>query len=799
MSDPNIEDVPLHLATRERYLSYAMSVITSRALPDVRDGLKPVQRRILYTMFNEMRLLPSGRYRKCAAVVGEVMGKFHPHGDQSIYDALVRMAQSFSLRAPLVDGQGNFGSLDGDPPAAMRYTECKLRPIAEELLSEIKKRTVDFRPNYDGQMMEPVVLPAQFPQLLVNGCEGIAVGMATKVPPHNLSEVIDASIALIDHPHLDVRALLHFMKGPDFPTGGRILNDGVELLNIYETGSGPIRIRANWEVEKNDRRKQVVLTSIPYGQNKARLLERIGAEVRNKKLPMVVDVRDESTDDIRVVLELKRGSSPEAVMAYLFKKTPLEGTWSVNLTALIPTPGSSVATPSRLDLKSILRHWLDFRHDTIRRRFEFDLAKLQERIHILEGFEVVFDCLDEAIAIIRASEGRRDAHEKLIDRFDLSDIQTDAILDLKLYRLAQLEILLIREELEEKRVEAARIEKILSSDKELWNIVRAELLEIQRLYSDPRRTEIGVEVKELTFDEDAYIVKEDTFVIVTRDGWIKRQTRFSEISKIRTRDDDEIGWLIKAHTRSTLTIFSSEGAAYVIRVQDVPATTGYGEPLQALFNFDDGARVCGVISHDARHRPVLQETLITAPSDDPPPPWAIAMTAQGRVLRFPLAPHEEISTKNGRRFCRLSGKKDGVLRVMRTAGTENCCVATRMGRAMLFPVEETSVLRSSGKGTMGIKLRPDDEVICFDLATNSLEGPEVVTGKGRTLVIRERKFGLGKRGGRGKVVLKRGSIDSWTRHPEVRLADGSAPTPPPVDDDDDDPEPLVITNEVAEA
>ena len=385
-----VEQVPLHRATAERYLTYALSVIRSRALPDVRDGLKPVQRRILYAMFQDMALHPGGRYRKCAAVVGEVMGKYHPHGDQAIYDALVRMAQDFSLRSPLIDGQGNFGSLDGDPPAAMRYTECKLRPLAEELLSEIRKSTVDFQPNYDGQREEPVVLPAQVPHLLVIGCEGIAVGMATRIPPHNLGETIDAAVALIDNPALEVADLLEHIQGPDFPTGGQLLASKADLVKIYERGQGSLKVRATWEVERAGRRQRVILTSIPYGQNKAKLVEHVGEEVRAKRLPQVVDVRDESTEDVRVVLELKQGASAEAVMAYLFKRTNLQASWPVNVTALVGI------TPERLDLVSILRHWLDFRHETIRRRYTFDLKQLLERIHILEGFATLFDGLDAA-------------------------------------------------------------------------------------------------------------------------------------------------------------------------------------------------------------------------------------------------------------------------------------------------------------------------------------------------------------------------------------------------------------------
>jgi DNA gyrase subunit A len=775
-----VEQVPLHEATAERYLSYALSVITSRALPDVRDGLKPVQRRILYTMYVDMNLVPNGRYSKCAAVVGEVMGKYHPHGDSSIYEALVRMAQDFSLLAPLIDGQGNFGSLDGDPPAAHRYTECKLRPMALELLTEIKKRTVDYRPNYDGQRVEPIVLPAQFPQLLVNGCEGIAVGMATRVPPHNLAEIIDASVALIDDRELPVHALLRWIHGPDFPTGGHLLATEAELRAVYETGQGTLKVRGTFETDKEGRKKQLVVTSIPYGTNKSRIVEEMGEHVRLKKLPQVVDVRDESTDVVRIVLELKQDASVEQVMAYLFKHTQLQSTWPVNLTALVPTrledgsPG--VPTPARLDLRSILLHWLDFRFETVRRRYQFDLAELQQRIHLLEGFERIFDALDEAIALIRGSEGKTDAAEKLIARFDLSDLQADAILELRLYKLAKIEILAIREELAEHRQEVARIERILSSDKRLWGEVRKELLEVRKAHAADRRTRVGVPKIDVSYDEDAYIVKEDTFVVVTREGWVKRQSSFSELGKVRVRDGDEVGWLVKAHTRSTLTFFTSHGSAYALRTGDIEATTGYGAPLQAHFAFGDGERVVGVVSHDARHRPLVQESLPIA-SDEPPPPWAVAMTLRGRVLRFATRPHEELSTRAGRRYARLDDG-DAVFGVwpMRTEH-DRVCVASRGGRASVFPAADVTVLRAAGKGVAGIKLKPEDELVCFELASTPMEGPVVVTSFGRELEVRERKFGLSPRGSRGKVVLVRGSIETWRRGPTIWTGDEPRPEP----------------------
>ena len=759
-----VEQLPLHRATADRYLSYALSVITSRALPDVRDGLKPVQRRILYTMFNDMALHPGGRYRKCAAVVGEVMGKYHPHGDQAIYDAMVRMAQDFSLRSPLVDGQGNFGSLDGDPPAAMRYTECKLRPLSEELISEIRKRTVDFRPNYDGQRQEPIVLPAQFPHLLVMGCEGIAVGMATKVPPHNLGEVIDASAALIDNPDLTINELLEHIQGPDFPTGGQLLTPKDELITIYERGQGSLKIQATWEIERGRRKsKKVIVTSVPYGQNKAKIVETIGEQVRTKRLPQVIDVRDESTEDVRIVLELKQGASPEAVMAYLFKRTNLQTTWSVNLTTLVPTESPEVAAPRRLDLKEILQYWLTFRLQTVRRRYTYDLEQLLERIHILEGLEILFDALDEAIELIRSAEGRRDAADKLIARFELSEIQADAILDLRLYRLAKLEIEAIRDELAEKRSAAAKIERILKSEKRLWSAVRGELLEIRKIYGDPRRTVVGEPHAELEFAEDAYIIKEDAYVIITRDGWIKRQSSFSKLSKIRIRDEDTIGWLVLAHTRSTITFFTNQGRAYVLRVDSVPATTGYGDPLSAMFSFADGERVVGVISHDARHRQPGQVDRELVGGDDPGPPHAIAVTQRGRTMRFPISAHSEPSTRTGRRFARLN-EGDQVFATYLIEGPEDrVCIATLKGRATTFPVIEVPVLKAAGKGVSGIKLADRDEVIAFELAADEHEGPTVKTSFGRELVVHERQFGARGPGGRGRVVIKRGTLGDWKR------------------------------------
>ena len=763
-----IEPVALHQATRHRYLNYAMSVITSRALPDVRDGLKPVQRRILYAMYHNLRLLPDGRYRKSAAVVGEVMAKYHPHGDSSIYDAMVRMAQPFSLRHMLVDGQGNFGSMDGDGAAAMRYTECKLRPLAVELLDEIKKRTVDFRPNYDGQLFEPIVLPAQFPPLLVNGAEGIAVGMATRIPPHNLRAVIDACLMLIDDPEVSIKRLAKKVKAPDFPTGGVILNDAAELSSIYETGSGSVRLQGTWTTEKHGRKTYAVVTSIPYGVNKATLLEKIGGLIADKKVPQLSDVRDESTDEVRIVLELRKPTDGPAAMAFLFKHTPLQINYNVNLTCLVPVPGAELPQPERVNLRKMLWSWLLFRHQTVRRRFEYELEKLRERIHILEGFEIIFDAIDEAIRIIRGSEGKRDAAEQLMVRFDLDDVQTEAILELKLYKIAKLEILAIREELEEKRAEAARIEAILASDEELWAVVSQELGEIRKLYGEPRRTDIGGEVIDVsTFSEADYIVSEKTYVIVTRDGWIKRQQSFTDIEKIRIREGDEIGWIGRAITKSTITFFGDQGSAYVLRIDDIPSTTGYGEPVQRHFKFADGERVVGVVLNDERSLPPLpadlpQADLAEGEEPEPKPPHCIAVTRKGRCIRFALASHTEISTKNGRRYMRPDGDDDAIVAVYVTDTTEHLSLASEAGRALTFPVSEAKFIRGAGKGVIAIKLRDGDQILAFELTRHKFEGAQVRTPQGREETVRPSKF-AGKRAARGSVVLKRGRFVEWTR------------------------------------
>ncbi len=755
------DGVPLHEAAQSRYLNYALSVITSRALPDVRDGLKPVQRRILYTMWQQ-NLTADAKHRKCAKVVGDVMGSYHPHGDAALYETLVRMAQPFSLRYPLIDGSGNFGSLDGDSAAAMRYTECRLARIADEMLEEIDQATVHFRPNYDGTKTEPVVLPARIPNLLVNGATGIAVGMATNVPPHHLGEVCTALIKLLDNPDLSSVQLCRYVKGPDFPTGGQILNSADELKEIYKTGSGTIRLRATWEsggVSRGGR--TLVITSIPYAVNKAALVERIADVVLSRKLPPLVDVKDVSTDDVRIELELKGDADPKMVMAYLCKNTPLQTNFFVNLTCLIPTENEEVGRPERLDLKAMLWHFLHFRLEVVTNRLEHELEALKKRIHILEGFEKVFDALDEIIKIIRKSEGKADSAEKIMKRFDLDAEQTDAILELKLYRLARLEILVIQNELAEKRKRARQISGLLKDEDSRWKLVRDEIEEVQAAYgkNDKRRTIIEAD-EEVEFTADDFIVEEDNVVIVSRDGWVKRQKEVRDLSTTRLREGDSVLAVLPGSTRASVVFFSNFGAAYSARIIDGPASTGYGEPVQKLFKLRDGERIIAAFSLDPR----AAGNITTRKEGVAPPVHAIAVTSDGYSLRFSLEPFVEPSTRAGRRYARPS---DGVevVGVAKISGPEIVIAATHDARAILCRADEVNYLSGPGKGVILIKLQSkDDHVLGFIASTGDRDLMRVETSRGSEQTISTGKYEVTGRGGKGRELLQRGQFTRVIPH-----------------------------------
>jgi DNA gyrase subunit A len=752
------EAVALHEAAQARYLNYALSVITSRALPDVRDGLKPVQRRILFTMWQQ-NLTASAKHRKCAKVVGDVMGSYHPHGDAALYETLVRMAQPFSLRYPLVDGSGNFGSLDGDSAAAMRYTECRLARISDEMLSEIDEDTVVFRPNYDGTKTEPVVLPARLPNLLVNGATGIAVGMATSIPPHNLHEVCTALVKLLDNPDLSSVQLCRYVKGPDFPTGGQVLNSADELKEIYKTGSGSIRLRATWTEGPTTRgSKTIYITSVPYTVNKSQLVERIAEVVVSRKLAALLDVKDLSADDVRIALEIKRDADEKMVLAYLYKHTPLQTNFAVNLTCLIPTENPELCRPERLDLKSMLWHFLHFRLEVVTRRLEHELAALKRRIHVLEGFDKVFDALDEIIRIIRKSDGKQDAARQIIKRFGLDEEQTDAILELKLYRLARLEILVIRRELEEKAKRVRHIGSLLRDEPGRWKVVRNELADLMQKYgspkTDPRRTLLEPSGEEVEYTADDFIVEEDNVVIVSRDGWVKRQKEVRDLATTRLREGDAVLAVLPGSTRATVAFFTNFGVAYTAQVIDVPASTGYGEPIQRLFKFRDGEKVVSAVSLDPRAMPGIRPSKEGAV----PATHALAVTSDGFSLRFGFEGFVEASTRAGRRYARPAEGSE-VVGVSVVQGDETIIAVTEQARAMLCKVDEVNYLSGPGKGVILIKLKTgQDRVLGFLASKGDRDLLTVETSRGAEQTVSTTKYEVTSRGGKGRELLQRGQF-----------------------------------------
>ena len=748
---PGDIDASLEAEARRRYLNYALSVITSRALPDVRDGLKPVQRRILYAMLHDEHLRPEAKHRKSATVVGRVLGKYHPHGDTSVYDAMVRMAQDWALRLPLVDGSGNFGSLDGDQPAAYRYTECRLAAPAMELLRELDFDTVDMRANYDGTTEEPTVLPARFPNLLVNGSTGIAVGMATNIPPHNLREITSALIALAENRDIDHVQLMKHVDGPDFPTGGQLLNNKVELRQIYKDGQGTIRVRGEYKLEEKKRGgTDIVITSIPYALTKGDVVEKIAEVIISRKLPYLLDVRDESTTDVRIVLEIKKDADPELVMAYLFKQTPLQSNFHVNMTCLVPPaflddeqgrklPPDAPPQPRRMGIKEALGHFLDFRLEIVERRFKYQLAQLEARIHILEGFVTIFDALDQLIKIIRASDGKEDAAGKIMKQFKLDDVQTDAILELKLYKLARLEINVIRGELGEKAAEAKKIKAILKSEDKLWTVIKDELKAVAAELGTPRRTRTGGASEEMAFDADAFIVDEDAHIVVTRDGWIKRVRELKDPNQTRTREGDEVTHVLPGSTKEKVIFFTNRGSGYVIKINDIAATTGYGDPAQKYFKFADGERIVSAMTLDPR--------AMVAPT-------LLAVSRRGYGLRFASASHAEITTKAGRRYAK-PGEGDEIIGVVACNDTDVVVTATRDGHVLLCKADDIAKLEGPGRGVTVIKTEDDDMVIGFIAGAKSdqlvLETEK--TGK-RTELAADPKQ-VKARGGKGHQIAKR--------------------------------------------
>ena len=631
----------------------------------------------------------------------------------------------------------------------MRYTECRLQPLASELLVELKKKTVGYRPTYDGSLFEPIVIPSRVPQLLMNGATGIAVGMATNIPPHNLGELCEALRALIENPKLETKDLLKQVKGPDFPTGGQILNSKAELREIYETGQGAVRLRGEWKLEEAKRGGQfIVITSIPYTVNKATLVQKIGDLVRERKLPPLLDVRDESTAEVRVVLELKKEADPEVVMAYLFKHTPLHTNFNVNLTCLVPTDNPEVGTPQRLDLKAMLRHFLDFRFEVVTRRLEHELDEICKRLHILEGFEKVYDALDEMLRIIRKSEGKADAAGKLIKRFKLSDEQAEAILEMKLYKLARLEILVVQKELKEKRAEQKRLSNLLKHPKMRWGIVQDELAEIRKAYGDKRRTRIGGPVEEIEVSEETFIADEDAHVVLTRDGWVKRLREVKDPSTTRLREGDEVMAVLAGSLKSNVVFFTNFGAAYVTRFHDIPPSTGYGDPVQKLFKFDDGERVVGALSLDARL---------------PRPEKMLAVSEKGFGMRFSLEPHTEVSTRAGRLFAKRT-RESPIVGVVPVGPKELVTLVTERSNVIVVRAKEINELAGPGKGVTVIKVDEDDKVIAFLCTADRSASLKLESEKGKRFEVVVGKQGVFARGGKGRQL---------TRKERVKLAEHS--------------------------
>lgn len=782
-----IENVALHEAAQERYLNYSLSVITARALPDVRDGLKPVQRRILYTM-DQQGLNFNTKHRKCASVVGDVMGKYHPHGDTAIYDAMVRMAQAFSLRMPLIDGSGNFGSIDGDNAAAMRYTECRMSAIASEVLTDLGANIVPFKPNYDGTHREPVVLPTRVPNLLVNGATGIAVGMATNIPPHNLGEVCRALLKLLNDPDIKDYQLVanDAVQGPDFPTGGQIINTKEELREIYRTGQGTIKLRGATKSGGESRGTKLLhIVAIPYGVNKSVLVERIAEIVISGKMPLIEDVRDVSTEEIRIDLHLRKDADEAKVLAYLYKNTPLQTNFAVNMTCLVPTENPEVGAPQRLGLKEILWHFLHFRLQVVTNRLQQELDNLLKRMHILEGFVLIFDALDEIIRIIRKSEGKADAAEKIMKRFPVANggldaEQTDAILELKLYRLARLEINIVQEELADKQKRAKQIQKLLKESTEdtnssgRWKIVREEIEALIANYAKSkegaRRTEILTVEEEPEYSEEDFIVAEDCHVLLSTDGWVKRQKQIADPGKSRLREGDNVLTCIAGSTRATVAFFSSFGVCYTSRFIDVPPSTGYGEPIQKLFKMKDGERIVAALSLDPRA--IGNIALNPKKPNLCPEIHAVAATSNGFALRFGLEQFVEPSTRSGRRYARVAPGHE-VIHVEAINGSETMLAISSDCRAMICPIAEINYLSGPGKGVTLIRLAKTDRLIGCKASSGDRDLLVVETNRGAQKTISTAKYRVTSRGGRGIEVQKNGKISS------VITAPPAAPEPLP--------------------
>jgi DNA gyrase subunit A len=735
------QKVPVYIEEemRESFMAYAMSVIISRALPDVRDGLKPVHRRVLYAMYDAGNT-PDKAYKKSARLVGDIMGKYHPHGDTAIYDTIVRMAQDFNMRYPLVDGQGNFGSIDGDNPAAMRYTEIRMTPLAEEMLVDIERETVDFIPNYDDSLKEPRVLPSRIPNLLINGAAGIAVGMATNIPPHNLGEVIDALVALVETPEITIKQLMKHIPGPDFPTGGFI--HGTEpIVQAYNEGKGVIQMRGKTFIEtvKRTGKEQIIISEIPYMVNKVRLIEQIAGLVQEKKIEGIADLRDESDrDGMRIVIELKRDAVSEIVINQLYKHTALQDSFGINMLAI------AEGKPKLLNLKEALKAFIDHRREVVTRRTAYDLRKAEERLHILEGYRIALDNLDAVIALIRNSSDPKVAKDGLVANFALSEIQAQAILDLRLQRLTGLERDKIMEEHRETVEIIVKLRAILADEKEIYRIIVEELKEIKKKYGDERRTQIIDRTDEISIED--MIVDEDMAVTISHEGYIKRNPitlyraqRRGGKGKIgtTTKEEDFVEYLFIASMHSYILFFTTIGKVYWIKVHELPQASraARGKPIVNLLNLEPGERVSAFLT--VRE---FQEGR-----------YIVFATKNGLIKKTELMAYAN-PRASGIRAIGLEDR-DEVIGVRLTDGQQEIILSTADGQSIRFTEEQ---VRPTGRGTFGVvgmKLDPGDKVVSMEILTLGFDILTVSEGGfGKRTAMDE--YRLQSRGGKGIITMK---------------------------------------------
>jgi len=712
-----IVDEPMADALSRRYLAYALSTITNRALPDVRDGFKPVHRRILYAM-HQMRLNPQAAARKCAKVVGEVMGGYHPHGDASIYDALVRLAQDFAQRYPLVDGQGNFGNIDGDNAAAMRYTECKLTPAAMLLMDGIDQDSVDFRPTYDDQDEEPTVLPAGFPNLLANGSSGIAVGMATSIPPHNVGELIDACLVLLDKPETTTAELTGIVPGPDFPTGGVAVEGQASILDAYETGRGGVRLRARWEREPLERGGyQIVITEVPYQVQKSRLIEALAELIEQKKAPLLGDVRDESAEDIRIVLDPKsRNIDADSLMESLFRLSDLEVRFPVNMNVLDAT-----GTPRVMGLKACLQAFLDHRREVLNRRSAWRIERVEKRLHLLEGLRIVFLNLDEVIRIVREEEQPKAV---LIARFGLSETQADFILDTRLRQLARIEEMTIENEYKVLSEELASLQSLTSSPAKQWKKIGQELAATRKVMVSPRRTTIAEAVDASAFvPAEAFIPREAITVILSERGWIRAvKGRVEDPSELKFKEGDALGFLVPAFTTDKLLVAASDGRVFTVGADRLASGRGHGEPLRLMVELEESAGIVAVLAHQAGAKLLI-----------------VSKAGYGFI-----APEDELlAQKRGGKQV-LNGE---LLAALRVNGDHIVTIGENL-KTLIFKAEE---LPEMGRGK-GVKLQSFKQGGLTDIALfDGAHGPEWIDGGGRRRNWPDWKDWLGKRAGAGRM------------------------------------------------